>query len=40
MTMPLDPSSGIRRRHLLQMIGGAGLISLVGCRSGGVNPSY
>ena len=38
MTMPLNPSSGIRRRHLLQMIGGAGLISLVGCRSGGVNP--
>ena len=38
MTMPFDPSSGIRRRHLLRMIGGAGLISLVGCRASGVKP--
>ena len=40
MTMPFDPSSGIRRRHLLRMIGGAGLISLAGCRAGGVKHQF
>ena len=38
MTMPVDPSRGIHRRQLLQMIGGAGLLSLAGCRSGGAQP--
>ncbi|WP_037988108.1 ABC transporter substrate-binding protein [Synechococcus sp. BL107] len=40
MTMPFDPTSGIRRRHLLRMIGGAGLISLAGCRAGGVKHQF
>ena len=38
MTLPVHPSRGIRRRHLLQMMGGAGLISLAGCRAGGLKP--